>query len=381
MLEGGRDLCVRPVDGERKVARPLLLVVDDGREAAMELPSRDGVDVLVRRGGEERVREAENAVLDVEDVCLEGRPKHFRLVAGLAKKGESRLCQGRRRGERVEGSLRQHDQPVAHELAELLRDRQRLTGRRRCPASRERATQLQRVEGIAARHVVEPAQGGPGEGEADPGVEEAVDRAEAERRDLQATRSFPVHERRRCLLPQALGDQEARRLLPNPPPREAEHGGRRGVEPLNVIDGDEQRTIRGVLTESAQDRDGNRPLVGRRALRSFEQERDTEGVGLRRRERVEELVQPFVQQVAEACKGESGLGCGGSSLEDAVVELPSLVHAGLPEGGLPDAGVADENQRSGAAPERVEEVVELPELLLTADHVHVGRDPHLPGSS
>ena len=35
-LEGGRDIRVRRVDGERKVARPLLLVVDDAGKSAVE---------------------------------------------------------------------------------------------------------------------------------------------------------------------------------------------------------------------------------------------------------------------------------------------------------------------------------------------------------
>jgi len=72
-LERGRDVRVRPVDGERQVAGPLLLVVDDVGEAAMKLAPGAGVEVLVRGGGEERVREAESAVVDLEDLGIEGR--------------------------------------------------------------------------------------------------------------------------------------------------------------------------------------------------------------------------------------------------------------------------------------------------------------------
>ena len=72
-LERGRDVRVRPVDGERQVAGPLLLVVDDVGEAAMKLAPGAGVEVLVRGGGEERVREAESAVVDFEDLGIEGR--------------------------------------------------------------------------------------------------------------------------------------------------------------------------------------------------------------------------------------------------------------------------------------------------------------------
>ena len=84
-LEGGRDVRVRRVDGERKVARPLLLVVDDAGKAAVELPSCDSVDALVRRGSEQRVREAEKVAADLEDVGLGGGLQRIRLVSRLSE--------------------------------------------------------------------------------------------------------------------------------------------------------------------------------------------------------------------------------------------------------------------------------------------------------
>ena len=39
----------------------------------MKLTPGAGVEVLVRGGGEERVREAEGAVVDLEDLGIEGR--------------------------------------------------------------------------------------------------------------------------------------------------------------------------------------------------------------------------------------------------------------------------------------------------------------------
>ena len=122
-LEGGRDVRVRRVDRERKVARTLLLVVDDAGKAAVELPSRDGVDVLVRRGGEQRVREAESVAVDLEDVGLRSGLQRVRLVPGVSEEGQGRLRERRRDSERVACRRGQHDEPVAHELAEVLRHR------------------------------------------------------------------------------------------------------------------------------------------------------------------------------------------------------------------------------------------------------------------
>ena len=89
-------------------------------------------------------------------------------------------------------------------------------------------------------------------------------------------------------------------------------------------------------------------------MRSLEQECDPKRVSLGRRERVERLIQPVAKQIAEACKSEPRLGCGGPSLEDSVADFPSRVYACLPERCFADAGVSDEDEGSRAAPDRVE---------------------------
>lgn len=115
-------------------------------------------------------------------------------------------------------------------------------------------------------------------------------------------------------------------------------------------------------------------------MRSLKQERDPKRVSLGRRERIEQLIQPVVKQIAEACEGEPRLGCCGPRLEDAVAGLPGRVYARLPERCLADAGVSGEDERSRAAPDRLEKVVQRVELFLTADNVGLGRGRHLPGA-
>ncbi len=181
-----------------------------------------------------------------------------------------------------------------------------------------------------------------------------------------------------CRLTQAVCDEETGRLLPKPAPREGEHGGRRRVEPLNVVYGDEQRTVRRASAEGAEDRDGHRALVRRGATRALEQEGDSKCVRLGRREVVEQLLEPDVEQIAEAREGEPRLGRRGLSLEDPVAEIPTRLDACLPEGGLADAGLADEDERSRAGVERLEKLVHGRELFLTTDDLDVGRGLHLP---
>ena len=67
------------------------------------------------------------------------------------------------------------------------------------------------------------------------------------------------------------GRQYADRLGLQPPTRELEHTRRRWVEPLNVVDGDEHcRSVR-EDTHAAEERSRDRAIIGRNALRIFEQ--------------------------------------------------------------------------------------------------------------
>ena len=183
-------------------------------------------------------------------------------------------------------------------------------------------------------------------------------RAEAQRCDLQARRAFVLDRCGEYGLPRALRHEEADRLRPQASPRERRAQRRGGVEPLDIVHRDERAAGRQRSTRSAprnRDRDGS--LVGRRATGSLEQQRDSQRIGLRRRERVEQLVELVVEQVAEARERESRLGLGRPRLEDPVAALPGCVGARAPEGGLADAGVAVEDEPRRARSERDEEAV------------------------
>jgi hypothetical protein len=66
-----------------------------------------------------------------------------------------------------------------------------------------------------------------------------------------------------------------------------------------------------VDAKRAEKRDGDCPLLGRPPSRLLEQKSDSKRVGLGRRERLEQLVQPLAEQVAEACEGSLASAAAG----------------------------------------------------------------------
>ena len=379
-LEGGRDVRVRPVDGERKVARSFLLVVDDTGEAAVKLAPGAGVDVVVRGGGEERVHEAEGAVVDPEDLGGDRRLQRVRLVPSLLEEGERRLREGRRGRERAARRRGQRVEPFVQELAKSLRHGERLPGNGCRPASLERTTELERVEGVAGRDLVQAAQRRPRQDEAYMLLQEAVDGPGAQRGDVEPAGPVVFGQREGHRLAGPARSEEAGGLVAQSPPGEGEHGCGRRVEPLQVVHGDERRPLRGELPERVQEGKRDCTLVGRRTGRSFEQERHPERVGLGHRERVEEVVQSRLEQVAQARERESRLRLGGACLEDPAAALPRRVRARAPEGRLADAGLADEDERGRAGGERGHEFAEQGKFFVTSDNAYGSRCRHLPAT-
>lgn len=93
-FERGRHVPVGRIDGERQVAGPLLLAVDDVGEAAVELAPRVGAYVVVRRGGEERVREAKAAAADLEDMGVDRGLQGIRLVPCIPEEAQGSAARG-----------------------------------------------------------------------------------------------------------------------------------------------------------------------------------------------------------------------------------------------------------------------------------------------
>ena len=105
---------------------------------------------------------------------------------------------------------------------------------------------------------------------------EVVKCAEAQRADRQALEPFGQDgalepERRVVAVSSATREQEAGALAVEPSQREPEHGGGGGIEPLHVVDRNDDRLVTGEGSKRAEQRETDRALVGSRAAGALEQ--------------------------------------------------------------------------------------------------------------
>ena len=159
-------------------------------------------------------------------------------------------------------------------------------------------------------------------------------------------------------------EEHADALGPKPSSRVGEPTGRGRVEPLGVVDRDDDRALVGERTQRAQERETDRVGVRRRALVVAEDERARERPVLRRRQRRERLVEHGAQEIADAGERERRLALGRAGREDAEPTVARLLETRLPEGGLPDAGVAFERDHDRSRGDARHEVAKGRELGL-----------------
>ena len=81
LVEGGRDIRVRPGGGKCEVTGALLRVPDAGRESSVDVAALSRTGVGVRGGGQQRMREADASAADGDELGVDGRPECRRTVA------------------------------------------------------------------------------------------------------------------------------------------------------------------------------------------------------------------------------------------------------------------------------------------------------------
>ena len=162
----------------------------------------------------------------------------------------------------------------------------------------------------------------------------------------------------------AVGEQSADPHVAAAPERVEEDAGRGGVEPLEVVDRDENGSALGERAQAGQER-GRNGAVARRLSRLEEQgggQRST----LRLRQRREDDVQNSVEQVRDPCERQRGLRFGRSGAKDEPPLRFGEIRTCKPERRLPGAGFAAEHEARGAAEVR-EKRTDVLELSLASD--------------
>ena len=234
------------------------------------------------------------------------------------------------------------------------------------PRSRNDRPSSSANNGFPERRLDDPAQDLSLQGEPEALGEHAADGAEAQRSDADRRDHILERALERRRRPGAPGEQE-RRPTVEPPRGERERVRRRGVEPLEVVDGDDNDRV--ALCQSAQDvqeGDPDRMRLGGRTVGVYAQQRRLERAALWRRQSLDVSEVDAVEQVDQARERQLGVGAARPRGKDAQAPAHAAVDPRLPQGRLPSPRATDQHERPDRRI-RAEESVELRELGLAAD--------------
>ena len=221
-------------------------------------------------------------------------------------------------------------------------------------------------QGLARERPVEPV------------AQKPVQRADAERPRRQAPQLLGGHGALELgpllLVASPAREQQQHRRRLEPPQCEAERAGRSVVEPLDVVDRDQHRTVCGQQPQDVEDGEPERACVDRALVGAVEEERRPERAPPRRRQRRLRLDQCVLQQIAEAGVGERALGLDGPCGEHPPSASRRVLERREQQRRLADPSLALDHQRSRPARVGVHELEQEPEFLLSADD-HMRHQP------
>ena len=229
----------------------------------------------------------------------------------------------------------------------------------------EAPAQLEREQRVPQRGVDDPAQELTRQAQLEPLGQHPARRAEAERPHLQ-----PLQRRQRALdgsCPAGTpGEHERHVAAVETPGREGERiaGGR--VQPLEVVDGDQQRALGRERAKRVPESERDRAVVGRCFVRFRAQERHLQCVELGRRQPLQPPKVDPVEQVDQGGKGQLRLCPAGPGRHDPHRALARGAERSLPQRRLPDPGLAREHERTRSGPS-AEVLVDRGKLLRSPD--------------
>ena len=188
---------------------------------------------------------------------------HLRRDSGLQRSGalgderDGGPWERCRRDERLSRVRRQFGEALFHEPGEVFRHGKRLARFEPAAATLDRPSQLEGEERVAVRRVVDAAEEWARGREIEPGAKERVDGSEAQRPDDDLVDGGRREDgpQLRCWIVSglcAVGEQSANPHVAAAPERVEEDAGRGGVEPLEVVDRDENGSALGERAQAGQ---------------------------------------------------------------------------------------------------------------------------------
>ena len=370
---------IRALRGQGEVARALLGPYGELCQDCVSFASPPVVRAFVCGRGEERVREADAPVVELDHLSGDGRLQRAPRVCARRRRDdlERRVCE---RGDEEQhlacpvGKLRD---PCADEIAKTLRNDEARPRPAVCRVVRERADKLEREQWVAPGGRMDLPQHRRRQDPAEARLDQVVHVLESERRDLNPgeprQRSLRVDREPRALLePECQQEADVRRV--EPMRGEHEDSSRGSVEPLDVVHRDDDRLGERESLQDAEQPEPDRTLVGRRLAGRLEQERHAQRPLLRLGQ-LRDHLRRFGEQIGDPGEGEPGLGLERPGDQDASARRAGSFAAPQPERRLPRAGLALEQERRGPIVLARDERLDRSELLLPPDDlVH----PRLP---
>ena len=363
--EGGGELSVGRVGGERQVQSSQLPVIDHSSELQVQLAPLTGAGATSRRSGEQRVRGSHAISVHDQQSCVDGVVERERAADHGNLRDAKALAQRHRQEQSAEHRCEPCDAGAEHLFDHLGNGD--LLRRDRDPLVEERTADLEREQRVAEGRLDDATQHLPLQGQPESLREHPANRAEAQRADREpdsATTLDRVLEH--AGRPGSPCEQEDDPTGVESPRGERERVGRRAVEPLHVVDGYDDRTLAGQCAQDVEQCEPDRVWLRGRAARIVAKQRRFECAALRRGQTVQPIEFDAVQQVDQAAERELGIGAARSHRQHATSPGPAVVEPGLPQGRLADPRSAHEHQRPTRRL-RIEKRAELGEFGLAPD--------------
>ncbi len=279
----------------------------------------------------------------------------------------------------VTGVRGQTCETAAGQLLQAFGHRQGAAGRRPRVRADELPAELQREERIAARCIAYLGQLAAGQLEPDALLEQLVQGSEAQR--VEGELGEPVGregasqlERGGRVRRQPQGRQQTDLLLPESMHGDVDDRRRRRVEPLHVVESDEDRAGFRQRLQRVEQGEPDQERFGRRLARLLELQRHLERAAAWRHEVRRHVADDAGQQLGQAGEGIGRLRLDAAAGQNPGETLPGLLDARLPEGCLPDPGLAGEDERGGAVLDLGQEGADRVQLLLAPDDRSRHRD-------
>ncbi len=381
LLELGGHGGVRRVDSDGEVTGSLVRVADHLRQLPVQRVPAVGRRGAVDGGGEQGMGEADPPVLRPHDLRVQGL-RQPRLAAPVTTRphrldhlGRGRSGQGGGHEQGLLGRLREGRDAGPDQSLQRGGDGQWLVRSRLAVLHHQGAADLEDEQGVARRRRRQAGEERPAQGDPDPALDELAEGGERQRRqdDVLEHVVGQLEQRRRGCTGRHPGGEEQPHPVGQPPCHEVEHPLRLRVEPLDVVDSDEDRAGVRELGQHRRERRRGGAELDVLVLGVAEEQRRSEGPRLRGREGRPHLVEDGADEIGDAEVGQPRLVLGGPRLQHAVAGVDRSGDGVQPDGGLAHPRLALEGQPMWLPSCRVEQALgRVHDLVPTDQHAHRG---------